>query len=86
MLLNGKVFTSDASHHYVQALAIRGERIVATGDSATIEALAGPQTRQIDLGGRTVIPASTTHTTTSASILRALCIWIWARKIPRGSS
>ncbi len=56
VLLNGKVFTSDAAHPYVQALAIRGERIVATGDSAKIKALAGPHTKQIDLGGRTVIP------------------------------
>jgi predicted amidohydrolase YtcJ len=56
ILVNGKIFTSDAAHPYVQALAIRGERIVAAGDSATIQALAGPQTRQIDLGGRTVIP------------------------------
>jgi predicted amidohydrolase YtcJ len=56
VLLNGKIFTSDAAHPYVQALAIRGERVVATGDSAKIKALAGPQTRQIDLGGRTVIP------------------------------
>ena len=56
VLLNGKIFTSDAAHPYVQALAIRGERITATGDSAKIRALAGPQTKQIDLGGRTVIP------------------------------
>ena len=40
----------------MQALAIRGERIAATGDSAKIKALAGPHTKQIDLGGRTVIP------------------------------
>ncbi len=40
----------------MQALAIREERITATGDSATIMALAGPHTKQIDLGGRTVIP------------------------------
>src|SRR5580692_5945533 len=56
VLLNGKIFTSDAAHPYVQAIAIRGERITATGDSATIRTLAGPQTKQIDLGGRTVIP------------------------------
>jgi predicted amidohydrolase YtcJ len=56
VLLNGKIFTSDAAHPYVQALAIRGERITATGDSAKIRALAGPQTKQIDLGGRTLIP------------------------------
>src|SRR5580704_7923101 len=55
ILLNGQIFTSDASHPYVQALAIGGERILATGDSAKIKALAGPQTRQIDLAGRTVI-------------------------------
>jgi predicted amidohydrolase YtcJ len=56
ILLNGQMFTSDSAHPYVQALAISGERIVATGDSAKIKALAGPLTRQIDLAGRTVIP------------------------------
>lgn len=56
ILFNGKIFTSDAAHPYVQALAIRGERIVATGDDGKIRKLAAPQTKQIDLGGRTVIP------------------------------
>jgi predicted amidohydrolase YtcJ len=56
VLLNGKIFTSDAAHPYVQALAVRGERITATGDSAKIRSLAGLHTKQIDLGGRTVIP------------------------------
>lgn len=56
ILLNGKIFTSDAAHPYVQALAIRGEQIIATGGSEKILALAGPGTRKIDLGGRTVIP------------------------------
>ncbi len=55
ILLNGKIFTG-TEHPYVQALAIRGERILATGTTARIEALAGPRTRRIDLGGRTVIP------------------------------
>jgi predicted amidohydrolase YtcJ len=56
VLFNAKVFTADASRPYVQALAIRGDRIVATGTSATVRALSGPKTRSIDLGGRTVIP------------------------------
>jgi hypothetical protein len=56
VLFNGKIFTSDAAHPYVQALAVRGERILATGDSAKIKSLAGPKTHTIDLGGRTVIP------------------------------
>jgi predicted amidohydrolase YtcJ len=56
ILVNGKIFTSVAAHPYVQALAIRGDRVIATGDSAQIIALAGPMTKRIDLGGRTVIP------------------------------
>jgi predicted amidohydrolase YtcJ len=56
VLFNGKIFTSDALHPWVQALAIGGDRIVATGDSARIKALAGPGTKQIDLAGKTVIP------------------------------
>src|SRR5690348_12475055 len=56
ILLNGKIFTSDIANPYVQALAIRGERIIATGASEKILALAGTETRRIDLGGRTVIP------------------------------
>ena len=34
----------------------RGESIVAVGSSQEISALAGKDTKQIDLGGRTVIP------------------------------
>jgi predicted amidohydrolase YtcJ len=56
ILLNGKIFTSDSAHPYVEALAIRGERIVAAGASETIAGLAGPQTKHLDLDGRLVIP------------------------------
>jgi predicted amidohydrolase YtcJ len=56
ILVNGKVFTSEEPHLYAQALAIRGDRIVAVGDSATVEALTGPHTRRLDLKGRVVIP------------------------------
>lgn len=56
ILFNAKIFTGNVAHPYVQALAIRGERIIATGDSAKIKSLAGPHTKEIDLGGRTVIP------------------------------
>lgn len=56
ILFNGKIFTGDAAHPYVQALAIRGERILVTGDSAEILSLRGLATKVVDLGGRTVIP------------------------------
>ena len=39
-----------------QALAVRDGKIAAIGNSTDIRALAGPATRVIDLGGRTVIP------------------------------
>lgn len=56
VLLNGKIFTGVASRPYVEALAIRGERIVAIGDTKTIQAMAGPKTNAIDLHGGTAIP------------------------------
>lgn len=56
ILFNGKIFTSNASKPYVEALAIRGDRIVAVGRSKEVVVLAGRETRRIDLGGRTVIP------------------------------
>ena len=56
VLYNGKIFTVDASHPWAQAVAIRGERIVAVGANAPVRALAGPHTRSINLGGRVVVP------------------------------
>ncbi len=38
ILVNGKIFPSHAANPYVQSLAIRGERIIATGDSGKIRA------------------------------------------------
>jgi predicted amidohydrolase YtcJ len=55
ILFNGKIFTA-AGQQFVQALAIRKDRIEAVGDSAQLRKLAGSLTKQIDLGGRTVIP------------------------------
>src|SRR5947207_217919 len=56
LLLNGRLFTADPSRPYAEALAIRGDRIVALGTSASIESFAGPRTTRIDVGGRAVIP------------------------------
>jgi predicted amidohydrolase YtcJ len=56
VLVNGKIVTVDDRFTIAQALAIRGQRIVAVGTNAEIEKLKGPQTRTIELNGRTVIP------------------------------
>jgi predicted amidohydrolase YtcJ len=56
ILINGKIFTSDVSQLYVEALAIKGEKILATGTNADIEKLATSNTHKIDLKGKTVVP------------------------------
>jgi predicted amidohydrolase YtcJ len=56
VLVNGKIVTVDDRFSIAEALAIRGQRIVATGSTADIEKLKGPATRVIDLARRTVIP------------------------------
>jgi len=56
ILLNGKIFTSDEKNLFVNALAIKGNRILATGDTESIEKYAGTNTQKIDLHGKTVTP------------------------------
>ena len=56
ILSNGKIITVDQTFSIAQAVAIRGDRIVAVGSNQEINRLAGPSTRRIDLRGRSVIP------------------------------
>src|SRR5690606_9600872 len=56
VVLNGRIYTSDGTRPIVQAMAIRGGRVVFTGDAAGARALVGANTRTLDLQGRTVIP------------------------------
>jgi hypothetical protein len=56
VLVNGKIVTVDDRFSTREAVAIREDRVLALGTSAEIRALAGPNTRIIDLKGRTVLP------------------------------
>jgi len=56
ILVNGRVMTVDADFTVAEALAVRGNRIVAVGSTDRVAELAGPRTRILDLDGRTVIP------------------------------
>src|SRR5258706_1062112 len=56
ILHHGKIVTVDDYFTVAQSLAIKGERVIATGSKGEIAKLAGPATRKIDLRGRTVIP------------------------------
>ncbi len=53
---NGKIFTSDSAQLYVQALAIKGNKILSVGSNAFIQKLANSKTKNIDLKGKTVVP------------------------------
>lgn len=56
ILVNGKFTTLDRANPAPEAVAITGNRFAAVGERAAIMALAGPDTRVIDCGGRRVMP------------------------------
>ena len=56
ILYNGKILTADNSFTVADAVAVRDGRFMAVGQTATIQRMAGPNTRRIDLKGKTVTP------------------------------
>jgi predicted amidohydrolase YtcJ len=56
VLTGGQVLTVDDGFTVAEGVAVRGRTIVAVGSDAEIRALAGPGTRVVELGGRTVLP------------------------------
>ena len=56
ILSNGKIVTVDDRFTIAQAVAIKGNRIVAIGANQEMDRLAAPNARRINLRGRTVIP------------------------------
>jgi len=53
---NGKIVTVDDNFTIAQAIAIKKDSFLAVGHSTQILKTAGPNTRKIDLAGKTVIP------------------------------
>ncbi len=53
LLVNAKVITVDAKDTIADAVAVRGNRIVAVGD---VSKLRGPSTKVVDLAGKTLLP------------------------------
>ena len=56
ILYNGKIFTSDKQQPWAEAIAIKGERILAVGKNNAILKLKAGTTKLIDLEGRVVTP------------------------------
>ena len=53
---NARIWTGDSARPSAQALAVRGERLLAVGTNAQIEAYRSRHTRVIDAGGRFITP------------------------------
>lgn len=56
IIRNARVLTLDDASRVAGAVAIRGDRIAAVGDDASVAGLAGTGTRTIDAGGRVLMP------------------------------
>ena len=56
VIINAKVWTVDPGRPAAQAVAVLGDRIVAAGSNADVEAWRGPKTRAIDAGGKLLLP------------------------------
>jgi predicted amidohydrolase YtcJ len=56
IVTNARIYTVDETRPLAQAMAVRGGRIAFVGDARGALTLKGPQTRVVDLDGRTVIP------------------------------
>ncbi|MDQ4123639.1 MAG: amidohydrolase [Acidobacteriota bacterium] len=56
ILFNGKIFVTSSDNKSAEAVAIRGERILAVGSNDEIKKLSGTKTRLVDLQNRVVTP------------------------------
>lgn len=59
ILTNARIYTLNPEQKWAEAIAIRGDRIVAVGAKAQIDAYRGTATRIIDIQGRLVLPGFT---------------------------
>ncbi len=84
VLLDGKIVTVDAESSLREAMAIRDGKIQRLGSTTEIRRLAGPETRVVELGGRTVIPGlidSHLHAVRAALSFSTEVNWIGARSL-----
>jgi len=56
IITNAKIWTVDRSLPVAQAVAVLGDRIVAVGSNADVDAWRAPQTHVIDAGGKLLLP------------------------------
>ena len=84
---NARITTLDLARPEATALAVAGEKVLAVGDDATIDALRAPGTRVIDAGGRRVIPGlndSHLHVTRAGKFYNLELRWDSVPSLARG--
>ena len=84
IVVNARVATLDAASRVADALAVRDGRLIAVSSRAAVEALAGPTTRRVDAGGRTIVPGlidSHIHAIRAALSYATEVNWIGAASI-----
>ena len=59
VVVNARIYTVNPQQPWAEALAIRGEKILAVGSTREINRYRGPTTRVIDAQGRLVLPGFT---------------------------
>jgi len=59
IITNARIYTVNPQQKWAEALAVRGDKIVAVGDRKQIEALRGPSTKVVDAGQRLLLPGFT---------------------------
>ena len=74
-LLNGKIWTGDPGRPWAEAVAVRGDKIIAVGTTAEIRKLASGAANLVDFGGALVLPGfidSHTHFLAGGFALKSL--------------
>jgi hypothetical protein len=56
VLYDAQIFTAEYEHPYAEALAIRGDEIIAVGALPDVERVAGPSAQRVDLKGKFLMP------------------------------
>ena len=56
VLMGGKVYTVNKKQPWVEAVAVRGKKIVSVGSNADVKKHVGDKTKIIDLDGKMLLP------------------------------
>lgn len=59
IVINARIYTVNPQQKWAEAIAVRGDKIVAVGERKQIEALRGPATKVVDAGQRLLLPGFT---------------------------